>query len=289
MTCCALELPELMSEQPHEIPFLSSRRSADDAGDAHAKPNYLNPSHAGKLRLSADDIAAHAPTDEGRTASGILLRPDGGDDGQARSDWYRRRELDRVNPRRSSIIRVLRIAVPSLAAVLLVGTLIWPLLNAGNDSLRQLGKGESAMLNARFEGYDSEERLISITADEVIRSQRNESLIDLRQPLADMTYDDGSKVAIRANTGRYDEESQQLLLDGDVNLFQPNGFEFTTLRLQIDTKARAAWSDQPVAGTGPGGRISGSAVRILQNGRFLVFPGKGKLTLDQLAKPGGAS
>ncbi|MBV6631779.1 MAG: LPS export ABC transporter periplasmic protein LptC [Alphaproteobacteria bacterium] len=203
------------------------------------------------------------------------------------SDWYRQRAADRVNPRRSVVIRMLRVAVPSLAAVLLIGTLVWPLINADQNGLRQLGRGESAMLNARFEGYDDADRLVSITADQVTRSTGDTNLIDLEQPLADITYDDGSRVAIRANQGRFDEERQQLLLQGDVNMFQPNGFEFTTSRLQVDTSQRAAWSDQPVTGTGPGGSIAGSAVQILENGRFLVFPGPGRLTLDQVATNGG--
>ena len=228
-----------------------------------------------------------APAEQSGADDGQVYRSVGAA-GQS-SDWYRRRETARINPRRSRIIRGLRIIVPSLAAVLLVGTLIWPLLNAGSDGLRRLGRGESAMLNARFEGYDDADRLVSITADQVTRSQGANNLIDLTQPLADVTYDDGTQVAIRANAGRYDEDSQQLLLQGDVNMFQPDGFEFTTSALQVDTAARAAWSDKPVTGTGPGGTIAGSGVRIFENGRYLVFPGRGRLTLRSLAGDGGAS
>ncbi|MEM6903159.1 MAG: LPS export ABC transporter periplasmic protein LptC [Pseudomonadota bacterium] len=234
-------------------------------------------------RVSANNMSAKsasaesAPSQTARPLS-IQAAP-----GAKSSDWYRQRAADRLNPRRSVVIRMLRVVVPSVAALLLIGTLVWPLINADQNGLRQLGRGESAMLNARFEGYDDADRLVSITADQVTRSTGENNLIDLIQPLADITYDDGTRVAIRANQGRFDEDRQQLLLQGDVNMFQPEGFEFTTSRLQIDTSQRAAWSDQPVTGTGPGGSIAGSAVQILENGRFLVFPGPGRLTLDQVA------
>ena len=249
---------------------------------SYPPPSYLQPPAGGAngLGLRVDEADYDPPPRQRQTVNPSAM---GG------NDWYRRRQTDRVNPRRSYIIRILRIAVPSLAAVLLIGTLIWPLINAGEDSLRRLGQGESAMLNARFEGFDSGNRLVSITADQVTRQQGNQNLIDLGQPLADVTYDDGSQIAIRANAGRFDEDSQQLLLQGDVNLFQPNGFEFTTSRLQIDTQQRAAWTDQPVTGTGPGGTIAGSGVQIYENGRILVFPGRGRLTFQQLAGDGGAS
>jgi lipopolysaccharide export system protein LptC len=251
------------------------RRPASETKPALSRPMYLMP---------PDD--AHG---DGRSAGWPAQSNWGQSSGGQSTDWYRRRETARINPRRSMIIRALRVVVPSLAAVLLIGTLIWPLINADSDGLRKIGRGESAMLNARFEGYDSADRLVSITADQVTRSQGAQNLIDLNQPLADVTYDDGSQVAIRANAGRYDEDSQQLLLQGDVNLFQPNGFEFTTSKLQVDTSARAAWSDQPVTGTGPGGTITGSGVRIFENGRYLVFPGHGRLTLRSLAGNGGDS
>ena len=254
---------------------------------SHHPPRYLQPSAPGGGASRASGLGLRA--DRAGIDAGPRGRQTVNPSAMGGKDWYRRRQTDRVNPRRSYIIRILRIAVPSLAAVLLVGTLIWPLINAGEDGLRRLGQGESAMLNARFEGFDSGNRLVSITADQVTRQQGRQNLIDLGQPLADVTYDDGSQIAIRANAGRFDEESQQLLLQGDVNLFQPDGFEFTTSRLQIDTRQRAAWTDQPVTGTGPAGTIAGSGIQIYDNGRILVFPGRGRLTFRQLAGNGGAS
>ncbi|MEO0392036.1 MAG: LPS export ABC transporter periplasmic protein LptC [Pseudomonadota bacterium] len=276
-----------MTDRYHPPPsYLTPPDPGFDHGYHHGPHDGTNhgADHYGSgLRLGVDTAAP--PTQPKRRSRSVnpstsTVRP---------NDWYRGRRADRVNPRRSLIIRFLRIAVPSLAAVLLVGTLIWPLINADNESLRQLGQGESAMLNARFEGYDTGNRLVAITADQVTRQQGNQNLIDLQQPLADVTYDDGSQIAIRANQGRFDEDSQQLLLEGDVNLFQPSGFEFTTSRLQVDTSQRAAWTNQPVTGTGPGGTIAGSGVQIYQNGRILVFPGRGRLTFRQLAGDGGAS
>ena len=69
----------------------------DDWQSGPARPAYLS---APAEQSSADD-------GQGYRSVGAA--------GQS-SDWYRRRETARINPRRSRIIRGLRIIVPSLAA-----------------------------------------------------------------------------------------------------------------------------------------------------------------------------
>lgn len=219
------------------------------------------------------------------------LRTEGGEAGvhgdvRRQARWYGRRRVVRLSSWRSPLIRILRVVVPGSAVLLLAGVLLWPLMSGGDRFLNRYDAGEAAMVNARFAGFDDTGRPVSITADKVVRSARADNLIDLAQPLADLAFQDGSKVAIRATGGRFDEDSEQLILIEDVNLFQPGGFEFTTHRLNVDAKTRLAWSDQPVVGTGASGTIYGSAMRMIDEGRILVFPGRSRLRLTELAGKG---
>ena len=40
-------------------------------------------------------------------------------------------------------------------------------------------------------------------------------------------------------------------LDGGVNIFSDEGYEFRTERAEIDIDANTAWGDQPIEGQGP--------------------------------------
>ena len=191
------------------------------------------------------------------------------------------RPVKSYDPRYSEKIRLLRVILPVVAVMMLSVLLIWPLFSGRRGGVSTIDAGSIAMLNARFVGLDNKNRPVTITADQVVRTQDPQNLISLRMPVADLTYDRGRTIAIRAENGQYDEKSGHLRLIGDVNLFQADAFELVTRQVEIDGKNRNAWSVDRVTGYSPNGSITAEGLKIVNNGQSVVFTGRSRLVLTQ--------
>ena len=62
-------------------------------------------------------------------------------------------------------------------------------------------------------------------------------------------------------------------LDGGVNIFSDEGYEFRTERAEIDIDANTAWGDQPIEGHGPLGILNADTFRLDNATGLLLFEG----------------
>lgn len=185
------------------------------------------------------------------------------------------------DPAYSAKIRLLRVVLPVTALLMLAMLLVWPLFTARHGGVSDVDAGAIAMLNAKFIGMDTKNRPVTITADQVVRTDDGQALISLKMPLADLVYQPGKSLTIRAENGQYDEKTGHLYLVGDVNLFQADAFELVTKAVEIDGKNRNAWSVDRVTGYSPNGSITAEGLKIINNGQSIVFTGKSRLVLTQ--------
>jgi lipopolysaccharide export system protein LptC len=185
------------------------------------------------------------------------------------------------DPGYSEKIRLLRVVLPVVAVVMLATLIIWPLFSSRHGGIASIDAGAIAMINARFVGLDDKNRPVTITADQVVSTQDADGMVSLKMPLADLTYDRGRSVAIRAENGQYDQKTGRLRLVGDVNLFQADTFELVTRQVEIDGKSRNAWSIDRVTGYSPNGSINAEGLKIINNGQSVVFTGRSRLVLTQ--------
>jgi lipopolysaccharide export system protein LptC len=130
------------------------------------------------------------------------------------------------------------------------------------------------MENARFAGVDAEGRSFNVTADRAIQSVDDEQHIVLQQPKADFVLADGTKIAIRSDTGDLQRDTRILDLSGSVTLVQDGGYEFRTTEARIDLKGRTAAGDAIVEGHGPTGEIRADGFEITDRGERVVFRGR---------------
>jgi lipopolysaccharide export system protein LptC len=131
-----------------------------------------------------------------------------------------------------------------------------------------------AMENPRFAGVDAEGRSFNVTADRAIQSADDEQHIVLQQPKADFVLADGTKIAIRSDTGDLRRDTRILDLSGSVTLVQDGGYEFRTTKARIDLEERAATGDAIVEGHGPTGEIRADGFEITDRGERVVFRGR---------------
>ena len=176
-------------------------------------------------------------------------------------------------------IRMMRIVLPVLTVAAIALVIAWPSLRNDKPSVLPADPGGPQMLNSRYSGVDQQNRPYTITADSAIQSSRTADTVDMVNPVAEMALEDGSWIALKANSGHYNQKEGKLVLDGNVELFHSLGYQATTEQAFADVNAGTAWGDRPVSGHGPGGQVDALGFRIFDRGNTIVFTGDPKLIL----------
>ena len=195
----------------------------------------------------------------------------------------------------SHFVQVMKVALPTLAILLLGIVVIWARLASQTDGFRigyaaitQESVKNLRMVNARFFGVDSNNNPYSVTADSGAQRPTDSDLIDMDAPKADFVSHSGAVVVINADHGTFHQRSQILDLEGNVNLYHESGYELHTEVAHVDLKANTATGEQPISGQGPQGRLSGTGFQLLEKGERIVVTGRSTLSLQSNHKGGKA-
>jgi lipopolysaccharide export system protein LptC len=191
----------------------------------------------------------------------------------------------------SRFVVLMRIALPVSAATIVALVIAWPQLTQKPQGF-QLGvskvtihdAGGQQIVNPRFSSTDSNKQPFNLTADTALQQKNDPNLVDLTFPKADLTRKTGTWMAISAETGKFNRQSEVLDLKGAISLFHDSGYELKTTIVQIDMAAGTAKGDVPISGHGPGGTVKGSGFRILERGQTMIFTGKSKMVLYSTSK-----
>jgi lipopolysaccharide export system protein LptC len=196
------------------------------------------------------------------------------------------KSLGKKAARHSSLVRILRLALPLIALAIVVIMLAWgdmentvtaiPKADIAPESI-----GRNELLNPRFESEDKDRQPYTITATKAFQESNNLDLIRLQKPVADMNLKDGSWIALEAESGLYDQVKQTLTLEGHVKLFHDDGYELLMERVDLDLNAQTAISTSDVSGHGPLGTIRAKGLRADGTSGTLTFTGHSVLTLHQ--------
>jgi lipopolysaccharide export system protein LptC len=179
--------------------------------------------------------------------------------------------------------------LPLVAASVLLIIAAWPRLatlwavrSASESGLPRLDPREAKdlrMVNARYTGVDRQNRPFVITAEVARQNSSDDQLIALEGPKGDLTSTSGNWFEATAYSGTYQPDGQILDLFGDVQLFQDKGNEFHTDVAHIDVAKGSAEGNDPVAGQGPFGHVTGEGFRIFDRGDIIIFTGHAHLEL----------
>jgi lipopolysaccharide export system protein LptC len=195
----------------------------------------------------------------------------------------------------SRFVGLMKVFLPTIAAILVLTVAIWPHLNSdkgfrlGLSSLVVGDSGKNDVVNPRLVGVDGDNQPFTLTADlaknvsfktQIEDFWRTAEPIELEMPKADMTLRDGSWLVLTAKSGILNPSSKKLDLEGAVNLFHDSGYEFRTARAQIDLSAGAASGNDPVEGQGPFGHLTAEGFHLKDKGKSILFTGKAKLVIN---------
>ncbi len=211
-----------------------------------------------------------------------------GDGTRGRLRHYEARRIRRRGTRGySSFVGFMRYAMPLSAVVLLSLVVVWPLMTGREEGFRieftdrDTIDATPRMINARYLGMDERNQPFTVTAAEAVQPDPDSQLIHLRDITADMFVENSQAewLAVTANRGVYEQDTQLLDLRGAVSLFSDAGHEFHTESAHVDLNAGIAEGDEPIAGQGPFGLIDAGNFRLVENGETLYFGGTVKLVI----------
>jgi lipopolysaccharide export system protein LptC len=189
----------------------------------------------------------------------------------------------------SRFVRFMRLFLPLVAVCIIGMVMLWPSLENSFAPIpkqavlpQTLGKNE--LLNPRFKSKDDRQQPFTITAKRAIQSAKDQEVIILEKPEADITLKNGTWLAVESKRGIYRQNDEKLLLEGGVQLFHDQGYQMETEKLLISLKTRDAWSDAPVSGQGPAGSLQAKGMRAQTDKGLMVFDGPVKLVLNREIK-----
>ncbi len=185
----------------------------------------------------------------------------------------------------SRFVSLMKILLPSFALLLVGLVVILPQFQSVPDELAAEiaitpeGAGDSlSLVNARYVGTDESGQPFSVTAETVLEGETDR--ISLAAPQADISLNDGTWLMVGATTGLYHRDTQVLDLEGEVNLFQDQGYELHTEAATVLLKEGQARSSVPVYTQGPFGRLESQGFQLEDKGKVVYFTGPATLVLN---------
>lgn len=188
--------------------------------------------------------------------------------------------------RRRRLVQLAKLALPTLALLLLASIVLWPELDRPEDNKRYAFRRSTQpiaqslrVVSPRYQGVDDLNRPYTVTAEEA-QQVGSENILDLRTPRADILTTDGSWVYVQSETGRYDRPADHLDLAGAVTIFHDNGTTLKTDAAGVELAKGSAAGDLPVAAQGPFGTLNAEGFRLTERGAVVLFTGRSHAVLE---------
>lgn len=189
--------------------------------------------------------------------------------------------------RHSRRVRVLRVAVPALLALTLVGLLLANYLNP----LRFLNRlptdygtlvisGSKITMEApRLAGFTRDQRGYEVTAKAAAQDLKKPQIVELREISARLDMQDRSTVSLTASNGEYDTKAELLKLGQEIVLLSTAGYEGRLSEAQVEVKKGRIVSEKPVRVKMPQGTLSADRLEVTDTGAVVRFEGSVVMTL----------
>jgi lipopolysaccharide export system protein LptC len=191
----------------------------------------------------------------------------------------------------SRFVGMMKIVLPALALSLFLIIFAWPYIAPQNKVFRlAFTKNDLravdtlTMLSPRYYGTDDKNHPFTLTAKSSTQLNRNEGLIALETPVANLIASNGGTIVVNADMGFYHQKNGILDLVGHVIIEQDNGYDVQTNSARIDTNQGDAWGEETTMSSGPAGTIEGDGFRMKDHSNHITFTGNTKthLTLARI-------
>jgi lipopolysaccharide export system protein LptC len=192
------------------------------------------------------------------------------------------REFARAR-RHSRLVRILKIGLPMLAAVIVVGgiAVTWIARSLPEDFAvtgTSIEDGRIVMQDPRMSGIDSQNRPYELVAERAIQAL-NGGGVDLEKITAKIALDEDMSATIEAASGKYDSAAETLALGGGVRVDTTDGITIRLTAADIDIATGALIGSGPVRIETPDQTIESSSLNLSNRGEVITFGGRVKMLL----------
>ncbi|HEX3365926.1 LPS export ABC transporter periplasmic protein LptC [Phenylobacterium sp.] len=175
---------------------------------------------------------------------------------------------------RSRVIGALRVVLPALIGVILLGLGTSVVINAITS--RRAPANDSAapirLVNPHFVGRDSKGKPYLLTSVTATRDPQNYQRVFLDRPTLTLDTDGPDPVHITSGAGIFHEDTGKLEVSKGVRISGARG-AFDTDSSLFDTKTQELVGSAAVQGAGSLGEIQAKSYGVYDNGARMVFTG----------------
>ncbi|WP_298092752.1 LPS export ABC transporter periplasmic protein LptC [uncultured Sphingomonas sp.] len=186
--------------------------------------------------------------------------------------------------RHDRVIAVARWLLPALIGVLAAFLVMAPVYSSGDVSFVldknkvEVAQERLKIQAAQYRGQDTKGQPFELTAGSALQRSSAEPVVQLRQLAAEIRLSDGP-ASIRANTGRYDMRTEQVRLDGPLNVQSEGGYSLQTRDATVDLHQRTLESGGAVTGRTKQGTFSANKLRANLEDRTVTLDGNARLRI----------
>lgn len=187
--------------------------------------------------------------------------------------------------RHSALVRVLKLALPALA-LLMVGGFVAKSWIAAPDGISidlsesGLQDGKLVMADPTLDGFTPDNRAYKMTAARAIQAVDNASRVDLEEIEARLPINEKDWLSVVASSGVFHRDENRLDLDSEVVLETDTGIKAVLGSAKVDIGAGTLETDEPVDITLEGGRIEADSLTVKDRGAVMVFENRVRMEID---------
>jgi len=181
--------------------------------------------------------------------------------------------------RHSRRVRVLRLAIPVLAVLVLTAVVLVTWLNPLRLLLhlpKEVGRmvvtgTKITMEQPRLAGYTRDSRSYELTARAASQDVLKPDLVELKEIHAAVQLQDRGLMEVTAPSGIYNSKTEALDLSGNVVMVASSGFECRLLEAKIDIRNGNIVSEKPVDVKFADGTINANRLEVTESGGLIRF------------------
>lgn len=182
------------------------------------------------------------------------------------------------------IVRWALYVLPGAIGILAAWLVLAPLF-AGGDVSFVLDKNKVDVASERlhiqaaeYRGEDAKGQTFRLKAGSAVQKSSAEPIVRLNDLSAEIGFPEGP-ASLRADTGRYDINSQQVTVEGPIHFRTTDGYTLDTHDATVDLKTRKMQSAGAVSGRTPMGVFSGDRMSADLEQRTVSLDGNARLRI----------
>ena len=188
----------------------------------------------------------------------------------------------------SRFVKTAKVALPSLAAVLIAVLLVFPSLKKDTrDFSLDITRPKRGALeklhveNTTFYITDKDNKVNNFVAQNIDEPAPGSKLVKLTKPEGLLPMDDNRWVNVKSPQGMFNQTNNLLELQQSVEMFYSEGMTITTEQAFFDFNASKGYGKSPVKGDGFMGSINSQGFEFLAKEHILIFTGHTNITIKE--------